>query len=92
MNTKTVSTKTVGSIVRNAVGPHQYRTRGTKDFICGMEVQGYSGNVVAKFVNYSSLDDSYIDNKEQLLITTKSALDASGYNTIREGDKIRVVA
>ena len=92
MNTKTVTTKTIGSIVRNAVGPYQYRTRGTKNFICGMEVQGYVGNVVAKFVNYSSLDDSYIDNKEELITTTQNALDASGYNTTREGNVIRVTA
>ena len=92
MTTKTVTTKTIGSIVRNAVGPYQYRTRGTKNFVSGMEVQGHIGNVVAKFVNYSNTDDSDIDNKEELLVTTQAALEASGYNTTREGNAIRVIA
>jgi len=92
MTTKAVTTSTIGSIVRNAVGPYQYRTRGTKNFISGVEVQGNTGNIVARFVNYSGLDDSYIDNKEELLVTTQAALEASGYNTSREGNAIRVTA
>ena len=92
MSTKTVNTKTIGSIVRAAVGPYMYRTRGRKDFIFGMEVQGHIGNVTARFVNYSMLDDSFIEEKDELLNSTENALQASGYTTIREDKQIRVIA
>jgi len=92
MSTKIVSTKTIGSVVRRAVGPYMYRTRGTKDFVYGMEVQGHRGNVVARFVNFSVLEDWEPEEKDELLNNTEAALQASGYTTIREDNQIRVIA
>ena len=87
---KTVNTATVGAVVRRAVGEYQYRTRGARDFVVGMEVVARGTAVAARFVNFSGLADSYIDNKEQLLYQSHSALIDAGYTTTREGDTIIV--
>ena len=82
-----VSRQTVGSVVRNAVGPYDYRRKGQKNFTSGIEVMGKGGNVEARFVNYSG---DHIDNKEQVISQAHEALRKSGANCERVGDSIIV--